>query len=120
MRRKLVKYMGAGFGAVGVLILIGSLWSLISGEAGGAFGILFGGIWTFAGLYSYARIRKFEERNFEWFRRTHPNSCGDNGRISCPSCNAHKIQVRGLMQHSYTREHFCGACGTTLYYTPEG
>lgn len=39
--------------------------------------------------------------------------------VKCPSCGAHGLRVRGLMQQTYTREHFCGQCGKTLYDSAE-
>ncbi len=120
MRRKFTKYMAGGFGIVGLLIVLVSGKLLVDGNSAGLFGLLFGGIWAVVGLGRYFRINKFENRNFDWYRRTYPDLCGRNGRVSCRSCNGKQIRARGLMRHSYTREHFCGVCGTTLYYTPEG
>jgi hypothetical protein len=120
MRRKFVKYMAGGMGAIGLVIVFASGHYFIGGNSAGLFGLLFGGIWAAVGLSRYFRINKFENRSFEWYRRKHPELCGSNGRVSCKNCNGKQIRARGLMQHSYTREHFCGVCGTTLYYTPEG
>jgi len=69
---------------------------------------------------SYQRLRRFEAQSFAWYKTTYADRCAPNGRVSCKDCGSHQIRVRGLMQHTYTREHFCGRCGTTLYYSPEG
>lgn len=120
MQRTLVKYMNAGFGGAGLVISVAAGVCLFQGDVGGLAWLLFGGLWTIAGLGSYSRIRKFEQQDFSWFRQRHPNSCDGNGQLSCPSCQGNRIRVRGLMRHSYTREHFCEVCGRTLYYSPEG
>lgn len=112
--------MGAGFGLAGVLIVVVSGAYVLYGNIAGLFGVVFGAIWTVAGGGTYLRIRKYEERNFTWFRQTYPDSCGAKGQISCISCQGKRISIRGLKQHTYTREHFCGTCGLTLYYSPEG
>ena len=36
----------------------------------------------------------------------------------CTANNCTKY-TKNLMQGSFTREHHCGQCGTTLYYSPE-
>jgi hypothetical protein len=124
MQRKFGKYLGLAFAAGGMGVITYCIYLIFSMPHVnfGTLGILLilGGGFTFAGLGVYVRIRKFEERDFVWFKRNNPNSCRENGEISCPSCKSNQIRVRGLMEQSYTREHFCGACGTTLFYSPEG
>lgn len=124
MQRTIGKYFGAGIGAVGMAIFIGGIGFLIYLPSVNlsSFGILLilGLGLAFKGFSWHAQIRKFEERNLEWFKKNHTNSCGENGQISCPSCKSNQVRVRGLMQNTYTREHSCGACGTTLFYSPEG
>ncbi|WP_180187938.1 hypothetical protein [Achromobacter insuavis] len=112
--------MAGIFGGAGLLIFLVSIHYLVNGLIGALFGLLFGAVWMIAGFGQYFRINRFERRNFDWYRHKHPQSYGANGRVSCAKCNGKHIRVRGLMQRSYTREHFCGTCGTTLYYTPEG
>jgi len=115
-----MKFLSAGFGGVGMLVSLVAGVSLLQGDMGGLAWLAFGGLWMIAGLSSYFRMRKFERQDFIWFTQQHPNSCRSSGPLSCPRCQGNQIRVRGLMRHSYTREHFCEACGHTLYYSPEG
>jgi hypothetical protein len=91
---------------------------LIPGLAAGAFvlTIITTIIWQFLRQASDARFRR--GRNFDWFRSTHSN-CIQGSRISCPHCHGTRIHVRGLMQRTFMREHFCTTCGKALYYSPE-
>jgi len=70
------------------------------------------------GIYMWRRAHRFQTKNFVWYRAQFPHLVSHNS-VRCKECNGSHIRVRGLMQHSYTREHFCAHCGTTLYYSPE-
>lgn len=121
MRRKIGKWLGMLFGLIGLPLFLSSAQSFfIRDDSSALFLLLFGGVLTLAGFSQYFRFNKWEKKNFAWYKRKHPDFCDTNGRVACASCNGRHIRVRGLMQHSYTREHFCAACGTTLYYSPEG
>lgn len=120
MRRKFLKLIGFVFGFAGLVLLLGAAFLMSRGDTTGSlFWLLFGGVLSLAGFRQYFRLNRFEKRNFEWYKRTYPESC-ERRRVACTSCEGTHIRVRGLMQHSYTREHFCGTCGKTLYYSPEG
>lgn len=63
-------------------------------------------------------MAEYARKNYEWYKSTHPQLVKNN-RVSCFRCNHNRIHVRGLMQRTYVREHFCVQCGETLYYSPE-
>ena len=65
------------------------------------------------------RRKELRERNFFWYSALHPE-CTSGKRVLCNVCKSDSVRIRGLMQGTYTREHFCGRCGETLYYSPEG
>lgn len=71
---------------------------------------------------NFARIRlmeRIENLTYDVYIRNNPHQ-HRHGSVTCNRCGSHKISARGLMQHTYHREHFCTQCGTTLYYSPEG
>jgi uncharacterized paraquat-inducible protein A len=69
-------------------------------------------------LFVIKKIR-YRKYNFNWYRETFPTRV-QGGRVSCYECGGDRIHARALMRNAYTREHFCTACGKTLYYSPEG
>lgn len=113
------------------------LFSLSLGPVISIFGLLtqmhaftaFGVVW-FVGLIgmwssSYfkakefqATMAKYKQMSYDWYKATHPTHVHGNG-VSCHSCGGRRINVRSLMERTYTRAHFCTQCGTTLYYSPE-
>jgi hypothetical protein len=84
---------------------------------------ILGVIFVIAGLVnmvtSVRRINKFQKKTYQWYKATHPLNI-DGNRVTCFSCGGGRIHVRSLMNHTYHRDHFCGDCGTTLYFSPEG
>lgn len=58
------------------------------------------------------------ENNFDKYKADHPD-CVFGGRVKCYECGSQRVNARGLMNQTYTREHFCVQCGKTLYYSPE-
>ncbi len=69
-------------------------------------------------LIPYIRNGKFRRRNYEWYKSRYPTNVQGN-QVLCFVCGNNRIQVRGLMNRTYFREHFCTQCGKTLYYSPE-
>ena len=114
MKRNFVKYVGFAFFVAGLGILIAAI------STRQIFFILFGGIWTAAGFYQFSRIRKLQRKDFRWYQDKHQDAVSERGKVSCYSCGNRSVRVRNLLQHTYTREHFCGECGTTLFFSKEG
>jgi hypothetical protein len=87
-----------------------------------SFAIVFGIVAVVIGVswwqHFLAQNRR-RQQNFRWFAERHPQ-CVTQGRVSCSHCGGSRINARGLMRHTYMREHFCVTCGQTLYYSPEG
>ncbi len=76
----------------------------------------------FAGLVVFFKIRRWSHmnaKNYDWYRQSYPNACRSD-HVVCHKCQSHRIQAKNVMQQMYMREHFCGQCGETLYYSPEG
>lgn len=65
----------------------------------------------------YCSIRRYENETYEWYVKQHPTNTGS--RPACAKCGANFLQTRRLMRYTHTREHFCGTCGTALYYSDE-
>jgi uncharacterized paraquat-inducible protein A len=59
-----------------------------------------------------------KKKGFDWYRSKYPQLVR-NGGVHCHKCEARDIRVHGL-QGSSIREHLCGRCGTTLYYSEAG
>jgi hypothetical protein len=116
------------FGAIGVWSLITGVSSIISSLIRGASwtsaffasgtALFFGAVFFFVGASGYRRFSRFATLTYEWYAHQYPDSITNNG-VRCFACKSAHIRVRGLMNHSYTREHFCAQCGATLYYSPE-
>lgn len=66
----------------------------------------------------WRKFDRYEKQNYHWYIQTHPESFRQN-RVYCHSCNSGKVHTRNLFNRTFTREHFCSQCGTTLYFSPE-
>ena len=64
------------------------------------------------------RMEHYAANNYTKYAKDHPAHVTDRG-VTCFQCKSPKIHTKNLMQGSFTREHHCGQCGTTLYYSPE-
>lgn len=109
--------VGSVFGVIGMLLLF---FSVIEDDY--SVNTFLGAVFAVVGpatIFSRLRtISKYQNQNYAWYKKQHPD-CIKGNRVYCCSCQSDQISVRGLMQQSYTREHFCRQCGTTLYYSPE-
>ena len=102
------------------------LWGFTnSPNASKAYGVfvicfLFGSllIAVILGARSWKRISRFQKETYDWYVKNHPELI-KNGRVSCKKCSGGIIHTRNLFKRTFTREHFCTQCGTTLYYSPE-
>lgn len=63
-------------------------------------------------------LSRFEKNTYSRYKDDHPEHVRGN-RVSCCECGSSRISARGLMNHTYHREHYCMECGKTLYYSPE-
>lgn len=70
-------------------------------------------------LVRFIRRSRMKRKDYAWYRAENPDCCTDGG-TRCFACGASRISVRGLMRHTYMREHFCSTCGQTLFFSPEG
>jgi hypothetical protein len=103
---------------IGLLILSGGIVVTFLYSAAGCFAILFAAPWMLGASFGLRRIAKFQRMNFQWYETTYPANV--NGpRVTCAYCQGSLVQVRNLLQGTYTRAHICGRCGETLYFSPE-
>jgi len=107
-----------------IFILVGAAMAYPVEDSNKTFTLtILGLIFVIAGLVnmvtSVRRINKFQKKTYQWYKSTHPLNI-DGNRVTCFSCGGGRIHVRSLMNHTYHRDHFCGDCGTTLYFSPEG
>jgi ABC-type nickel/cobalt efflux system permease component RcnA len=65
------------------------------------------------------RMKRMRAKNYQWYLATYPDAVKGK-RVACHSCGHDHVQVRNVMQRTFMREHFCGQCGESLYYSPEG
>lgn len=82
-------------------------------------GMAFVAMAAFTMVRGVMRINKFQKKTYLWYKASYPLNV-DGNRVTCFSCGSPRINARGLMNHSYHREHYCTQCGATLYYSPEG
>ena len=116
MKQSFSKYIGLIFCVAGAIIFFSSIWHGVSH----LLFILIGGLWMIGGAHRFLRLRKLQQHNIGWYRLTYPGAVSGNGKVSCYACGNRSIHVRDLRRRTYTREHFCGDCGTTLFYSEEG
>jgi hypothetical protein len=88
-----------------------------AGGISSSIGLFFAGIGAFLLVTKLRQLSRFQKMNYDWYRSTYPSY--SNRTIRCFRCSGDRILVRNLMNQTYHREHFCGACGATLYYSPE-
>lgn len=69
-------------------------------------------------ITQWRQISRFQTMTYQWYCQTYPMHA-QSGRLSCFACGGTKVHVRGLMNQTYHREHFCQQCGKTLYFSPE-
>lgn len=69
-------------------------------------------------ITQWRQISRFQTMTYQWYCQTYPKHA-QSGRLSCFACGGTKVHVRGLMNQTYHREHFCQQCGKTLYFSPE-
>ena len=102
-----------GGAAIGIFVLQGSdrFWAF---GVGLFFGLGF--LWQANGIQT--RMEHYAANNYTKYAKDHPAHVTDRG-VTCFQCKSPKIHTKNLMQGSFTREHHCGQCGTTLYYSPE-
>lgn len=65
------------------------------------------------------QIQKMLAKNYSWYKKQYPKAVDEKGQASCFECNSKRIHTKNLMNQTYVREHHCGNCGKTLYYSPE-
>ena len=106
-----------------IFIVVGAVM-LLSSALDGSFdtptllGVAFVGMGSYNLFTGWRRITHYQTQTYNWYREQNPRHVHSNG-VSCKGCGGRHIHARGLMQHSYTRVHYCTQCGTNLYYSPE-
>lgn len=85
--------------------------------------IAVGGIFIFSGMSimrnKLRQLRLFETKTYSEYIKLNPQQIR-NGRVACNRCQSSDVRTKALMNKTYHREHYCGLCGATLYYSPEG
>lgn len=102
-----------------LVFFIFGLSMLASGGSTITLGLGFTIIPAIVGVTNWIRVTKFQTQTYAWYRETYPKHAHTDGSVSCKNCGGRRIHIRGLLQHTYTREHVCGQCGTRLFYSPE-
>ena len=109
---------------IGAVILLGAVYMGILGTKGSeifiplAFGLVFGAGLIWQGSSIASRVERYTSHTYERYAKDYPAYVTANG-VTCFQCKSPKVHTKNLMRGSFTREHHCGQCGTTLYYSPE-
>lgn len=107
------------------LAIIGPFFGLVALAVSGdlkwgiPIGLFFFAFVALAVLFHFFKMNRLLEKNYQWYRQQYPESILGK-KVLCNSCGSDSVRVRGLMQQTYMREHFCGRCGQVLYFSPEG
>lgn len=67
---------------------------------------------------SVKKLAKLRAMDYHWYAKANP-ACVAGGRVKCRSCGSAHSKTERLMGRTFLRRHFCGRCGTTMYYSPE-
>lgn len=67
---------------------------------------------------SLKKLAQLKAMDYQWYAKTYP-TCVEGERVKCRSCGSAHSRTERLMGRTFLRRHFCGRCGTTLYYSPE-
>ncbi len=62
--------------------------------------------------------QKIRAMDYVWYVGEHP-ACKTGNSVLCFACGSNNLRVERLMQQTYLRKHYCGRCGTSLYYSTE-
>jgi|SRR5690554_2984296 len=62
-------------------------------------------------------FRHMQTRDLNWYRDAYPGYVRGR-RVRCVYCRAEDVRPRALPNPTHMREHYCGACGQVLYYSP--
>lgn len=65
----------------------------------------------------WGAFKHMQQRDLLWYRSHHP-AYVQGRRVRCVYCRAEDVRPRALPHPTHMREHFCGACGQVLYYSP--
>lgn len=64
-------------------------------------------------IFSIKRLTQIEKQDFFWYKSNYPNYV-NNTHVSCFQCGNNIVYTR---TNNSIREHYCSACGKTLYYS---
>lgn len=72
-------------------------------------------------IFSIMRLNQIEKQDFFWYKSSYPNYVNGT-RVSCFQCGNNIVYTRTSSPAQNTalaqiREHYCSACGKTLYYS---
>lgn len=109
--------IGAVAACVGVVVMLFNLAYGVSVPA------VFGGMLLLVGLVIAYQGKKRQDlllKNFEWYRGEYPVAIDSKGQVKCFKCESSRIHTKNLMNRTFIREHHCGQCGQSLYFSSEG
>lgn len=72
-------------------------------------------------IFNIKHINQIEKKDFFWYKSSYPNYVNGT-RVSCFQCGNSIVYTRTSSSTQNTalaqiREHYCSACGKTLYYS---
>lgn len=70
-------------------------------------------------LFKEFKIQKMLAKNYAWYKENYPQAVDAKGQTSCFECKSMRIHAKNLINKTYVRQHHCGNCEKTLYYSPE-
>lgn len=113
------------FVILGALSLLASISTAAAALAMEKSTFLFNGACTLVLLFffyphlsRFLYLRRLRARNFDWYRSSYPEHFV-RGNVQCSHCNSARVHNRPVQYARFMREHYCGQCGTTLYYSEQ-
>ncbi len=82
------------------------------------FPVAFPTLFALFATFQIRTLQHYATHTYERYVQDNPQCAGPRG-VTCFKCQSPRIHTKNLMQRTYTREHHCGQCGTTLYYSSE-
>lgn len=107
---------------VGVLFIAGVVVALRGLIQSDDFTSVVGCILMVIGAVNFFREVKRDgllAKNYAWYKKTYPQAVNPAGQAACFVCNSSRLHTKNMMNQTYLREHHCGNCGQSLYYSPE-
>ena len=69
-------------------------------------------------LIRWNAFQQLQMRDVRWYAAQYPSHV-QGRRVRCATCRSEDTRIRRMADPTRMREHYCGACGQVLYYSPD-